>query len=155
MSDTVPCGCRPACRPKARPDCLPVPTLFTVAVSPVHSASVVPKKAPWSNPAVRVATLIVLPDAFARMALLKAGHLGPVHAAGAGVRDVYGSPVESVSAAALSAVGERQDQRRDAARAAQAAVRGQQRDRESEENRTHVGFEADADIGEAAASLIS
>lgn len=86
------------------------PTLFTVTVSPVHSASVVPKEAPGSNPAVGVAALIVFPDAFSRMALLEAGHLGPVHTAGAGVRDVYGSPVESVPAAALNAVGERQDQ---------------------------------------------
>lgn len=84
-------------------------TLFTVTVSPVHSASVVPKEAPGSDPAVRVAALIVFPDAFPRMALLEAGHLGPVHAASAGVRDVYGSPVESVPAAALDAVGERQD----------------------------------------------
>lgn len=84
-------------------------TLFTVTVSPVHSAPVVSKEAPRSDPAVRVPALIVLPDAFPRMALLEAGHLGPVHAAGAGVRDVYGSPVESVPAAALYAVGERQD----------------------------------------------
>lgn len=86
------------------------PTLFTVTVSPVHSASVVPKEAPGSNPAVGVAALVVFPDAFSRMALLETGHLGPVHAAGAGVRDVYGSPIESVPAAALNAVGERQDQ---------------------------------------------
>lgn len=130
------------------PGLLVYPTLFTVAVSPVHSASVVLKKAPGSNPAVRVATLIMFPDAFARVALLEAGHLRPVHAARARVRDVHGSPVESVPAAALDAVGERQDQRWDAARTARAAVRGQQRDCESEENRTHFASEAGADIGE-------
>lgn len=54
------------------------PTLFTVTVPPVHSASVVPEKAPGSDPAVRVATVIVLSYSFARVALLEAGHFGPV-----------------------------------------------------------------------------
>lgn len=82
-------------------------TVFTVAVSPVHPASVVFKKAPWSDPAIRVATVIVLPNSFARVALLEAAHFGPVHAPGAGLGDVYRAPVETVFAAALDAVGER------------------------------------------------
>lgn len=85
-------------------------TLFTVAVAPVHSASGVLKKAPGSDPAVRVATVIVLPYSFARVALLEAGHFGPVHAPDAGLGDVYRAPVETVFAAALDAVGERQDE---------------------------------------------
>lgn len=86
------------------------PTLFTVTVAPVHSASVVPEKAPGSDPAVRVATVIVLPYSFARVALLEAGHFGPVHAPGAGLGDVYRSTVEPVFPAALDAVSERQDE---------------------------------------------
>lgn len=85
-------------------------TLFTVAVPPVHSAFVVPKKAPGSDPAIRVATVIVLSYSFARVALLEAGHLGPVHALSAGLGDVYRSLVEAVFAAALDAVSERQDE---------------------------------------------
>lgn len=85
------------------------PTLFTVTVPPVHSASVVPEEAPGSDPAVRVAAVIVFPYPFARVALLEAGHFGPVHAPGAGLGDVYSSPVEAVLPAALDAVGERQD----------------------------------------------
>lgn len=86
------------------------PTLFTVTVPPVHSASVVPEKAPGSDPAVRVATVIVLSYSFARVALLEAGHFGPVHAPGAGLGDVYRSTVEPVFPAALDAVSERQDE---------------------------------------------
>lgn len=62
--------CGPAC----------YPTLFTVTVPPVHPASGVPEKAPRSDSAVRVATVVVLPYPFARVALFKAGHIGPVHA---------------------------------------------------------------------------
>lgn len=85
-------------------------TLFTVAVAPVHSARVAPEKAPGSDPAVRVAAVVVLSYPFARVALPEAGHLGPVHAAGAGLGDVYRPPVEAVSPAALDAVGEGQDE---------------------------------------------
>lgn len=85
-------------------------TLFTVAVAPVHSASVVPEKAPRSDPAVRVTTVIVLSYSFAQVALLEASHFGPVHAPGAGLGDVYRSLVETVSPTALDAVGERQDE---------------------------------------------
>lgn len=85
------------------------PTLFTVTVPPVHSASVVPEEAPGSDPAVRVAAVIVFPYPFPRVALLEAGHFGPIHAPGAGLGDVYRSPVEAVLPAALDAVGERQD----------------------------------------------
>lgn len=85
-------------------------TLFTVAIPPVHSASVIPEKTPWSDPAVRVAAVIVLSYPFARVALLEAGDLGPVHTPGAGLRDVYRSPVETVFPTALDAVGERQDE---------------------------------------------
>lgn len=85
-------------------------TLFTVAVAPVHPASVAPEEAPGSDPAVRVAAVVVLSYALARVAVPEAGHLGPVHAPGAGLRDVYGPPVKAVSAAALDAVGERGDE---------------------------------------------
>lgn len=85
-------------------------TLFAVAVPPVHPASVVPEKAPGSDPAVRVATVIVLAYSFARVALPEAGHFGPVHAPGAGLGDVYRSPVEIVFPTALRAVGERRDE---------------------------------------------
>lgn len=85
-------------------------TLFTVAVPPVYSASVVPKKAPGSDSAVRVATVVVLAYAFARVALLEAGHFGPVHAPGTGLGDVYRSPVEAVFSTASGAVGERKDE---------------------------------------------
>ena len=85
-------------------------TLFTVAVAPVHSSSVVHEKAPGSDPAVRVAAVVVLSYSFSRVALLEAGHLGPVHAPGAGLGDVYRPPVETVSAAALDALSERQDE---------------------------------------------
>lgn len=85
-------------------------TLFTVAVPPVHSAFVVPKKAPGSDPSVRVATVVVLPYPLIRVALLEAGHFGPVHAPCAGLGDVYRSPVETVFPTALDAVGERQDE---------------------------------------------
>lgn len=85
-------------------------TLFTVAVPPVHSAFVVFEKAPGSYPAVRVATMIVLFNPFIRVTLLEAGHFGPVHAPGAGLSDVYSSPVEAVSPTALCAVSERQDE---------------------------------------------
>ncbi len=85
-------------------------TLFTVAVAPVHSPSVVPEKAPGSDSAVRVATEIVLSYSFARVALLEAGHFCPVHAPGPGLSDVYRSPVEAVSPPALDAVRERLDE---------------------------------------------
>lgn len=85
-------------------------TLFTVAVPPVHSASVVSKKAPGSDPAVRVATVIVLSYSFIRVALLEAGYFGPVHAPGAGLGDVYRTPVEGVFPTALDAVIKRQDE---------------------------------------------
>lgn len=85
-------------------------TLFTVAVPPVRSASVVPEKAPRSDPAIRVAAVIVLSYPFPRVALLKAGHFGPVHATGPGLGDVYRSPVEAVFPTALDAVSERQDE---------------------------------------------
>lgn len=85
-------------------------TLFTVTVPPVHSASVVPEKAPGSDPAVRIATVIVFSYSFARVALSEAGHFGPVHAPGAGLCDVYRSAVEPGFAAALGAVSERQDE---------------------------------------------
>lgn len=86
------------------------PTLLTVTVPPVHSASVVSEKAPRSDPAVRVATVVVFPYSFARVALLEAGHFCPVHAPGAGLGDVYRSTVEPVLPAALDAVSERQDE---------------------------------------------
>lgn len=85
-------------------------TLFTVAVPPVYSASVVPEKAPGSDPAVRVTAVIVVSYSFARVALLEAGDFGPVHAPGAGLGDVYRSPVEAVFPTALDAVGKRQDE---------------------------------------------
>lgn len=85
-------------------------TLFTVAVSPVHSSFVVPEEAPGSNPAVRVATPAVLPYSLARVAFREAVHFGPVHAPGAGLGDVYGSPVEAAFPTALNAVGERADE---------------------------------------------
>ena len=85
-------------------------TLFTVAVTPVHSASLVPEKAPGSDPAVRVAAVVVLSDPFARVALPEAGHFGPVHAPAAGLGDVYRPPVEAVLPAAPDAVGEGQDE---------------------------------------------
>lgn len=85
-------------------------TLFTVAVPPVCSAFVVPKKAPGSNPAVRVAAVIVLPYPFTRVALLEADHFGPVHAPCPGLSDVYRAPVEPVFPTAPDAVGERRDE---------------------------------------------
>lgn len=85
-------------------------TLFTVAVPPVYSAFVVPEKAPGSDPAVWVAAVIVLSNAFARIALPESGHFGPINAPGAGLCDVYGSPVEAVFPTAPNAVGERQDE---------------------------------------------
>lgn len=85
-------------------------TLFTVAVPPVYSASVVPEKAPGSDPAVRVSAVIVVSYSFARVALLEAGDFGPVHAPGAGLGDVYRSPVEAVFPTALDTVGKRQDE---------------------------------------------
>lgn len=85
-------------------------TLFTVAVAPVHSASVGPEKAPGSDSAVRVPTLIVVSYSLPRVALLEASDLGPVHAAGAGLGDVYRPQVKAVFPTALDAVGERQDE---------------------------------------------
>lgn len=85
-------------------------TLFTVAVPPVHSAFVVSEKTPGSDPAVRVATVIVLSNSLIRVALLEAGYFGPVHAPGTGLGDVYRSPVEAISPRALRAVCERQDE---------------------------------------------
>lgn len=90
-------------------------TLFAVAVAPVHPASVVPEEAPGSDPAVRVAAVVVLADAFARVPFPEATHVGPVHAPSAGLGNVYRSPVESVFPAAADAFGERQDERWDAA----------------------------------------
>lgn len=114
------------------------PTLFTVTVPPVHSASVVPEKAPGSDPAVRVATVIVLSYSFARVALLEAGHFGPVHAPGAGLGDVYRSTVEPVFPAALDAVSERQDEWGDAAGITEPAIRGQKCGCESKKDQIHV-----------------
>lgn len=85
-------------------------TLFTVAVPPVHPAFLVSEKAPGSDPAVRVATVIVLSYPFARVTLLEAADLGPIHAPSAGLGDVYRSPVEAVLPTALDALGERQDE---------------------------------------------
>lgn len=85
-------------------------TLFTVAVPPVYSASVVPKKAPGSDSAVRVATVVVLAYAFARVPFVEAGDIGPVHTPGAGLSDVYRSPVEAVFPTTPGTVGERQDE---------------------------------------------
>lgn len=113
-------------------------TLFTVAVAPVHSARVAPEKAPGSDPAVRVAAVVVLSYPFARVALTEAGHLGPVHAADARLGDVYRPPVEAVSPAALDAVGKGQDEWRDAAGAGEAAIRSQERGCEGEQRRGHV-----------------
>ncbi|KAF3852073.1 hypothetical protein F7725_005428 [Dissostichus mawsoni] len=76
-----------------------------VAIAPVSSAFVVPKKAPGSDPAVRVAAVVMLSNSFARVALLEAGHFGPVHTPGAGLGDVYRSPVETVFPTALDALG--------------------------------------------------
>lgn len=68
-------------------------TMFTVAVPPVNSAFVVPKKAPGTDPAVRVAAVVVLSYPFARIALFESGHLRPVHAPAGGLGHVDGSPV--------------------------------------------------------------
>lgn len=84
--------------------------MFTVTVPPVHPASGVPEKAPGSDPAVRVATVVVFSYTFAGIALLKAGHIGPVHAPVAGLGDIYRSAVETVFSAALDAGRERQDE---------------------------------------------
>lgn len=108
------------------------PTLFTVTVPPVHPASGVPKKAPRSDPAVRVATVVVLSYTFSRVALLEAGHIGPVHAPVARLGDVYRSAVKTVFSAALDAGRERQDEWRNAAGATEAAVRSQKRGHERE-----------------------
>lgn len=84
--------------------------MFTVTVPPVHSAFVVPKKAPGSDPTIRVAAVIVISYAFPWVALREAGHFCPVHASGAGLCDIYRPPVEAVLPAALDAVGERQNE---------------------------------------------
>lgn len=112
-------------------------TLFTVAVAPVHSASVVPEKAPGSDPAVRVPAVVVVSYSFARVALPEAGHLAPVHAPCAGLGDVYRSPVEAVFAAALHAVGERQDERGDAAGMRAVGDRGEKRGCQSDYSQIH------------------
>lgn len=120
--------CRPACGP----------TLFTVTVAPVQPASGAPEKAPGSDPAVRVATVVVLSYTFARVALLKAGHIGPVHAPLAGLGYIYRSAVETVFSAALDAGREGQD---DWGSAAGAAVlchkRQHQRQKEQTVNHVH------------------
>lgn len=77
-------------------DVVPSPllfTLFTVTVSPVHPASLVPEEAPRSDSAVRVPALIMLPDAFARVTLREAAHLTPVHTPCAGLGDVDRAPI--------------------------------------------------------------
>lgn len=117
--------------------CLSYCTLFTVTVPPVHSASEVPEKAPGSDPAVRIATVIVFSYSFSRVALSEAGHFGPVHAPGAGLCDVYRSAVEPGFAAALGAVSERQDEWRGAAET-EPTVRSQQCGCESKNDRDHV-----------------
>lgn len=116
------------------------PTLFTVTVPPVHPPSGVPKKAPGSDPAVRVATLAVFSYTFARVALPKADHIGPVHALVAGLGDVYRSAVETVFSAALDAGRERRDRCGDAG-AAGAAARSQQRGHDGDKDQIidHVG----------------
>lgn len=85
-------------------------TLFTVAVSPVCSAFVVLEETPGTDPAVRVAAVVVLSYPFARVALFESGHLSPVHAPAAGLGDVHDSPVEAVFPPAPRALGEREDE---------------------------------------------
>lgn len=82
-------------------------TLFTVAVSPVNSAFVVPEETPGSDPAVRVAAVVVLSYPSVWIALFESGHLGPVHAPAAGLGHVDGSPVRAVLPPAPCALGER------------------------------------------------
>lgn len=85
-------------------------TLFTVAVSPVCSAFVVLEEAPGTDPAVRVAAVVVLSYPFARVALFESGHLCPVHAPAARLGDVHDSPVGAVFPPAPCALGEREDE---------------------------------------------
>lgn len=117
------------------------PTLFTVAVAPVHSASGVPKKAPGSDPAIRVATLVVFSQPFAWVALPKAGHTGPVHALVARLGYVYRPAVETVLSEALDAGRERRGWCADAAGVTEVAARSQKRshEREKEQIINHVG----------------
>lgn len=119
--------CRPACGP----------TLFTVTVPPVQPASGAPEKAPGSDPAVRVATVIVFSYTFAWVALLKAGHIGPVHAPLAGLGYVYRSAVETVFSAALDAGREGQDEWGSAAGAAVLSHK-RQHQRQKEQTVSHV-----------------
>lgn len=114
-------------------------TLFTVAVTPVYPAFVVPEKAPGSDPAVWVAAVVVLSNPFARVALLESGHFGPVHAPAARLGHVYGSPVEAVLSAAPNAVGERQDDWRGDA-AGITVTRSQNHGYRREQRHTHVRF---------------
>lgn len=99
----------------------------------------VPEKTPGSDPAVWIATVIMISNPFPRIPLLEAGNFGPVNASGSGLGGVYRSPVESVFPSALDAIGERQDQWGYAAGGAAAARRGQKCDCQSERCQIHDG----------------
>lgn len=84
-------------------------TLFTIAITPVYPSSVISEEAPWSNPAVWISAVIVVPKTFARIPTNNSGYLAPVHAFSPRLGNIHRALVESGLPFAVNAVTERLD----------------------------------------------